>query len=110
MQKYIKVGCVVTLAHLSAMDSSWAAVTASDALVIGKKLCAPLVLYAITPVHWSVVMSDGHTNLPVAAGDYWRVDGQYYPKTKPGIISVMDVYIYVPRNGDTPAPCYGMTN
>jgi hypothetical protein len=85
-------------------------VTADQALALGKKLCSPLVSNALTPVRWSVYSANEGSNLRVEKGKYWLVDGQYYPKTPPGVISVIDLTIWVPKGGTRPQPCDAVSN
>jgi hypothetical protein len=98
------------VARCSSADSP---VTADQALASGKKLCAPLVSDAITPVHWIVYSANDGSDLDEDAdenGDYWLVVGQYTPQTPPGVMSVISMLIWVPKNGTQPKPCIGISD
>ena len=94
----------------SAGCATAAPVTAGDALALAKKMCAPLATDAATPVQWKVTESDEIHNIWKGPGDYWLADGQYYPKTSPGVISVIDLLLFVPKDGTPPKPCTGVSN
>jgi hypothetical protein len=85
-------------------------VTANQALALGKNLCTPLISNALTPVRWIVYPANAGSNRKNEKGDYWLVDGQYYPKTPPGVLSVIDMIIWVPKNGTHPEPCSAVSN
>jgi hypothetical protein len=85
-------------------------VTADQALALGEELCAPLVSKAVTSVHWIVYPANAGSNKRVENGAYWLVDGQYYPQTPPGIFSVIDMVIFVPKSGMPPEPCSAISN
>jgi hypothetical protein len=85
-------------------------VTADEALALGKKLCTPLVDGALTPARWTVYPANAGNNLRDEKGAYWLVDGQYYPKTPQGTISVIDMMVWVPKDGTPPKPCNSVSN
>ena len=85
-------------------------VTADQALSLGKKLCAPLIHDKLTSVQWSVYPANAGSNQRVENGSHWLVDGQYYPKMPRGTIGVIDVTVWVPKDGSQPQPCDSVIN
>lgn len=76
----------LVMSCLSAAATLADPITADQALALGKKLCAPLISKGAGPIRWIVYPADGKTNIRAENGDYWLVDGQYYPQTLPGVI------------------------
>ncbi len=98
------------LTYLAAASFASSPLTEREALALGKKLCGQYVPSALTPVHWTSYSADAGSNRKNKNGDYWLVDGQYYPRTPPRVLSVIDMLAWVPENGTQPNPCTVVSN
>jgi hypothetical protein len=101
--KPLVLGAIFAVICVGMGSASPVRVTASDALALAEKLCT--IPKDADFVGWSVISSNGHSNQRDSKGDYWLVTGQYNPVLPPGMLSIIMMHLFVPKDGRPPRPC-----
>jgi hypothetical protein len=112
-----EMNCMMTLVVLSMAMAAGAPYayaepptvrTAAEAIVVAKRLCAPLIPSDRTPSDWTAVLGDGHEIGRNSPGGVWRVDVAY-DDSRGNTMSSIDMYIFIPKDGK-PSECFRLSN